>query len=83
MGEFADDVYFHALAWEESGEADYNIPYCHSRLYCRGLPRSSIGKLCPECEGTLVLRKNYSTEVEFIGCSNFPKCKVSYTIRWL
>lgn len=33
----------------------------------------SVGRKCPECGEELVLRK--SKYGEFVGCSNFPKCK--------
>ena len=30
-------------------------------------------KPCPKCDGKLILRK--SVYGEFLGCSNYPKCK--------
>jgi hypothetical protein len=32
-----------------------------------------VSKTCPKCNGTLVLRS--SRYGEFLGCSNYPKCK--------
>jgi len=43
--------------------------------YVPAQPRHA-GDPCPKgCGGTLVLRKNKTTGVEFLGCSSFPKCK--------
>ncbi len=39
--------------------------------------KEALAKPCPECGNALVLRK--SVYGEFIGCSNFPKCR--YTAR--
>ncbi len=37
-----------------------------------------LGKKCPQCEkGTAVKRINKATNVAFIGCDQFPKCKYS------
>lgn len=36
----------------------------------------SIGAACPNCkEGKLVARKGRKTNNDFLGCSNYPKCK--------
>jgi len=38
-----------------------------------------LGK-CPKCGGDLVLRYNRKTGKRFVGCSNWPKCNVTYPI---
>jgi ssDNA-binding Zn-finger/Zn-ribbon topoisomerase 1 len=30
---------------------------------------------CPQCDGSLIRRKNNLTKEAFLGCTNFPKCK--------
>lgn len=34
-----------------------------------------VGRKCPLCGGELIYRYSHKTGVQFIGCSNFPKCK--------
>ncbi len=41
--------------------------------------RLVLGK-CPKCGGDLVLRYNRKTGKRFVGCSNWPKCDVTYPI---
>lgn len=38
---------------------------------------------CPEafCNGRLVVRTNRSTEEQFIGCENYPKCTYTEPIE--
>ncbi|WP_297548220.1 DNA topoisomerase I [Thermococcus sp.] len=38
-----------------------------------------LGK-CPKCGGDLVLKYNRKTGKRFVGCSNWPKCDVTYPI---
>ena len=38
-----------------------------------------IGK-CPKCGGDLVVRYNRKTGKRFVGCSNWPKCDVTYPL---
>ncbi len=38
-----------------------------------------VGK-CPKCGGDLVLKYNRKTGKRFVGCSNWPKCDVTYPI---
>jgi DNA topoisomerase-1 len=38
-----------------------------------------VGK-CPKCGGDLVIRYNRKTGKRFVGCSNWPKCDVTYPI---
>ena len=38
-----------------------------------------VGK-CPKCGGDLVLKYNRKTGKRFVGCSNWPKCNVTYPI---
>ncbi len=38
-----------------------------------------IGK-CPKCGGDLVVRYNRKTGKRFVGCSNWPKCTVTYPL---
>jgi len=38
-----------------------------------------IGK-CPKCGGDLVVRYNRRTGKRFVGCSNWPKCNVTYPL---
>jgi len=35
---------------------------------------------CPNCEGELVLRTAKKTKMRFLGCSNFPKCRTTFSI---
>ncbi|WP_297498708.1 DNA topoisomerase I [Thermococcus sp.] len=44
-----------------------------------GGKRLVLGK-CPKCGGDLVLRYNRKTGKRFVGCSNWPKCNVTYPI---
>ena len=41
--------------------------------------RLVLGK-CPKCGGDLVLKYNRKTGKRFVGCSNWPKCDVTYPI---
>ncbi|WP_297480399.1 DNA topoisomerase I [Thermococcus sp.] len=41
--------------------------------------RLILGK-CPKCGGDLVLKYNRKTGKRFVGCSNWPKCDVTYPI---
>ncbi|MCD6227038.1 DNA topoisomerase I [Candidatus Micrarchaeota archaeon] len=38
-----------------------------------------MGK-CPKCGGNLVIRTARVSKKQFVGCSNFPKCKVTYPL---
>ncbi|NJE06335.1 DNA topoisomerase I [Thermococcus sp. M36] len=38
-----------------------------------------LGK-CPKCGGDLVVRYNRKTGKRFVGCSNWPKCDVTYPL---
>ncbi|WP_148882557.1 DNA topoisomerase I [Thermococcus aciditolerans] len=38
-----------------------------------------VGK-CPKCGGDLVVRYNRKTGKRFVGCSNWPKCNVTYPL---
>ncbi len=38
-----------------------------------------VGK-CPKCGGDLVVRYNHRTGKRFVGCSNWPKCNVTYPL---
>ncbi|MFA4701300.1 DNA topoisomerase I [Pyrococcus kukulkanii] len=38
-----------------------------------------VGK-CPKCGGDLIVKYNKKTGKRFIGCSNWPKCDVTYPI---
>lgn len=38
-----------------------------------------MGK-CPLCGGNLVIRISRSTKKQFIGCENFPKCRMTYPL---
>ena len=38
-----------------------------------------VGK-CPKCGGNLVVRYNRKTGKRFVGCSNWPKCNVTYPL---
>ncbi|NJE01762.1 DNA topoisomerase I [Thermococcus sp. JdF3] len=38
-----------------------------------------VGK-CPRCGGDLVVRYNRKTGKRFVGCSNWPKCNVTYPL---
>ena len=40
--------------------------------------RLIINKKCPECGGTLVFREGCYGE--FLGCSNYPRCKYTANI---
>lgn len=42
-------------------------------------PPLVVGK-CPKCGGDLVIRYNRKTGKRFVGCSNWPKCDVTYPI---
>ncbi len=35
---------------------------------------------CPKCGGKLILRHNRKTGKRFVGCSNWPKCDVTYPV---
>ncbi len=72
MGDGADDAMERDFDsyWEEGFRDPDDCPE-----YVPSQPRYA-GDPCPKgCDGTLVLRKNRTTGVEFLGCSSFPKCK--------
>jgi len=41
--------------------------------------KNEIGRKCPKCQSELLLRKSFYGE--FIGCSNYPKCKYTEKIK--
>jgi len=43
---------------------NYNIKHRFDKIY---------GKC--SCGNTWILRKNNNTNIDFLGCSNYPKCK--------
>ena len=43
-----------------------------------GQPSSAIGK-CPKCGNDMIVRTSRSGE-RFVGCTNFPKCKNTYSL---
>lgn len=42
-------------------------------------PPLIVGK-CPKCGGDLIVKYNEKTGKRFVGCSNWPKCNVTYPI---
>lgn len=36
-----------------------------------------VVKDCPNCDGKLVIRTNKKTKEQFLGCTNYPKCKTA------
>ncbi len=40
----------------------------------RKIIKNRVGQDCPKCGHPLVYRINSSTQLRFIGCSNYPKC---------
>ena len=36
-----------------------------------------IEEMCPNCGGKMIKRTNHGSGQAFMGCSNFPKCKVT------
>ena len=41
--------------------------------------KNEIGRKCPKCKSELLLRKSFYGE--FIGCSNYPKCRYTEKIK--
>ncbi len=39
------------------------------------ISNDDVGRKCPKCGHKLVYRYNHKTGAQFIGCSNYPKCK--------
>lgn len=73
MGDMADyylDQMFNDMMCIGCG-ADVN--WCR----CEGIPVKLHAK---GCDGEEVVRTNKKTQAQFIGCSNFPKCKYSRSI---
>ena len=75
MGEYADmavDYSFHETYIERDPYDDFDDGYGYS------LRQGKLGDDCPKCnKGLVVQRINRTTEQEFLGCSQFPKCKWS------
>lgn len=67
MGEHANDAI-------ERGCEDWQWSYSSSH------PPKKEGDLCA-CGGELIVRINRTTQVRFLGCINFPKCKFSTNIK--
>jgi len=44
-----------------------------------GTGEKILGK-CPKCGSNLVLRVSRKSKKQFVACSNYPKCKVSYPL---
>jgi len=40
-----------------------------------------IGDKCTQCNGTLISRINKKTNVHFLGCSEYPRCKKSFALE--
>lgn len=59
---------------EKSGDkaGERTIPKAERKLLV-------VGK-CPKCGGDLVIRYNRKTGKRFVGCSNWPKCDVTYPL---
>ena len=38
-----------------------------------------VMKKCPNCDGNLIVRKSFYGE--FLGCSNYPKCRTTERIN--
>lgn len=78
MGEFADDALDDSIAeWmAQRDEEDNEQPY-----YVK-VPAPKLGDKCGRvgCKGKMVERTNSKTQTKFLGCSEFPKCKRSYSI---
>ena len=47
----------------------------HADKHMEKIGPEYIDELCPLCQSQLVIRRRKSDNGEFIGCSNFPKCK--------
>lgn len=43
--------------------------------------RKRAGDKCPNCGGTLARRTNHKTRQRFLGCSNYPICRRTYSLR--
>ncbi|MBR2592749.1 MAG: topoisomerase DNA-binding C4 zinc finger domain-containing protein, partial [Oscillospiraceae bacterium] len=53
-----------------------NFPSCKYTANLNKTPKEEpekTGKICPECGGELLKRKNRYGNY-FLGCSNYPKC---------
>lgn len=59
---------------EKSGDkaGERTIPKAERKLLV-------VGK-CPKCGGDLLIRYNRKTGKRFVGCSNWPKCDVTYPL---
>lgn len=82
MGEFADDALDSSIAeWLMEGDEPYEDYGVHPD-YVK-LPKPKVGDKCDRigCKGHFVERTNSKTNAKFIGCSEFPKCKRSYSIN--
>lgn len=80
MGEFADDALDREIneSLTELDEDSDEHPY-----YVK-VPEPKIGDKCDQsgCNGIMVERTNSKTKTKFLGCSEFPKCKKSYSINF-
>jgi ssDNA-binding Zn-finger/Zn-ribbon topoisomerase 1 len=72
MGEYAQDAIDRGMTeYSRWSDDAYKIDQWKKYVY--------EGDDCPNsvCDGHMVKRVNRKTEVAFLGCSNFPKCKQS------
>lgn len=61
--------------WEFKWERPENVHYLKD-LKTEDLPK------CPRCGKTMVVRENRKTGEPFFGCSQFPKCRGTKTIKY-
>lgn len=70
MGEMADYILDNAFSEFICPDCGYEYDWCAC-----GVPLNEA--IHDHCEGKEVIRTNSKTGQNFVGCSNFPKCKHS------
>ncbi len=46
----------------------------------KGAISDQIIGMCPYCGGNIIVRKSAKTKKRFLGCSNYPECKVTFPL---
>lgn len=84
MGECADDALDREINdWVGPRDEEDGDKYDEHPHYVK-IPQPKVGDKCDQvgCKGHLVEKTNLKTNTKFLGCSEFPKCKRSYSINF-
>lgn len=87
MGDYANDAIDRDIAAGFGSNSrtfgdDFGIgPYGADFVISSRPPKEGTGCKDRKCGGIYLTKKNRKTGVKFLGCSKWPKCKMTYSLK--